>query len=130
KRSTLMRIVRIHLLGGILALLTCTGLAVAWQEISNTFQPVQKGTAVSIVSQMNFRFDRTLIWSTVISMPGLQAISGIKIDAADFGKTLTKIGDSVAGELWSQKGRVVVTAFEEGRELRVVFEPASANYLA
>ena len=109
------------------------GLAAAtcgWQLILATKvdQP-RKGSAVSIVSQLNFRYDAAFVWSILTSAQGLQELAGISIEPADREKSLTKAGDWVAASVGDDRGRLVVTMIGQNRDFRLVFEPESAAYV-
>lgn len=103
--------------------------ACGWQLllVTKVDQP-RKGAAVSIVSQLNFRYDSAFIWSILVSADGLQALSGFILDEGEGEKPLSKVGDSMAATAGSDKGRVIATMVQN-RELRVLFEPENAAYV-
>jgi hypothetical protein len=118
------------LLVGLAAILVLTGMAAAWQLILATkIEQPRKGAAVSIVSQLNFRYDSNFLWSILTMTSGLEAITGIRIDEADREKSIAKVGDWLGATVSSDHGRLIVTGWEQGRELRVMFEPPSAAYV-
>lgn len=59
--------------------------------------------------------------------------SGIGVSssaAEDVGAgSFTQLGQTVEAQVWEDKGLLVVTGFDPGKELRVTWEPKNASYL-
>ena len=125
-----MATIGLRRLTAICAVLAIATAACGWQLILATKvdQP-RKGAAISIVSQLNFRYDAAFIWSILTSGEGLQALTGFAIEQPDQEKTLTNVGDSWAASAGDNTGKIVVTTMGANRELRLVFEPEKAGFV-
>ncbi len=98
------------------------------QSIKNTnIQSPRKGAAITIGTQLNFRFDQARVWQVLTTVEGIQALTGFAIEEPDQGKVFERkgfeqVGDAMPAKWGERKGRLVVTTFEKGREIRMVFE--------
>lgn len=109
----------------------CAALAFGRQESQTTkVEPVQQGAAINIVAQLNFRYDRTRVWEALTSAEGLAAITGMTIADADREKKLAAMGDVVAGKCGDDAVRILVTALDPNRELRVSLESNDPDFLS
>jgi uncharacterized protein YndB with AHSA1/START domain len=85
----------------------------------------KKTALITIPATLELKAPPAKVWSVVTSVDGFTALTGFKASGGRF----SKIGDSVPGQAWEDKGRLVVTEFVPEKELRVTWEPAQGHYL-
>lgn len=98
------------------------GAAVAQGALS-----VKKTSLITIPATFEVKASAEKVWTAVTSWEGFGALTGFKPTGPE--KSFSKVGDSVAAQVWEDKGRLVVTELVPGKELRVAWEPANASYL-
>jgi hypothetical protein len=113
--------------------LACLGfasaaVAVAWSAPPSV-EPVKKGALITIAAHLDLKAAPAKVWAAAASAEGFCTLTGFKPDAPDKARSFAKLGDSIGASIWSDTGRLVVTAVVPGKELRVTWEPANASYL-
>lgn len=91
--------------------------------------PTKKAALVFIPSQLELAASPQRVWAAVCSVKGFSTLTGFVPEPADAGRTFSRLGDSARASIWSDKGRLVVTAFIPLKEIRVTWEPENASYL-
>ena len=102
-------------------------LAVLGAGLAHGAPTVKKGSLITIPATFEVKAPPAKVWAIVTSWEGFGALTGFKPAGSE--KSFSKVGDSVAAEVWEDKGRLVVTDITSEKELRVTWEPANASYL-
>jgi hypothetical protein len=95
--------------------------------LANGALNVKKTALVTIPATFEVKAPAVKVWTVVTSWEGFGVLTGFKPTGPE--KSFSKVGDSVAAQVWEDKGRLVVTELVPGKELRVAWEPANASYL-
>lgn len=90
--------------------------------------PVKKTVLITIPVQIDIGgTSPEQVWSLVTSYRGFGTLTGFKIE--DPQGAFTRLGATVKAQVWEDKGTLIVTGLDPGKELRVTWEPATGNYL-
>ncbi len=103
------------------------GLAALGAGVAYGALTVKKGTLVTIPATFEVKAAPAKVWTAVTSWEEFSALTGFKPTGPE--KSFSKVSDSVAAQVWEDKGRLVVTGLAPEKELRVTWEPANASYL-
>ena len=107
--------------------LTALTLVAAAATQARSAATITKSPLVKIEGKVLIKATPAHVWQVLTTTEGLGALTGIK--GLESGKTITKVGDSFNGTIWSDSGAAACTFFLAGKELRVAFEPATGGYL-
>ena len=87
----------------------------------------KKTSLITIPETIEVKAPPASVWTALTSWEGFGALTGFQPTGPE--KRFSKVGDSVAAQVWDDKGTLVVTGLVPQKELRVTWEPANASYL-
>jgi hypothetical protein len=87
----------------------------------------KKTALITIPQTIELKASPASVWSALTTWQGFGTLTGFQPTGME--KGFSKVGDSVAAQVWEDKGTLVVTGLLRERELRVTWEPANASYL-
>ena len=87
----------------------------------------KKTSLITIPQTIEVKASPAAVWTALTSWEGFGALTGFQPTGPE--KSFSKVGDSVAAQVWDDRGTLVVTGLVREKELRVTWEPGNASYL-
>ena len=109
--------------------LVVIGPARSYGADARDVQTVKQTALISITAHLDLKAGPAKVWSVLANVESFGALTGFKPDPAGKGHSFSRLGDSVAASIWGDKGYLIVTTFNPGRELRVTWEAENGSYL-
>jgi hypothetical protein len=112
-----------------IGLVACVAVLLAAPSARGDVKAVTKETAVKIEGHIDLAAPPTKVWDTLTSVEGLCTLTGYTVAGPLKQRSIMKLGETLPAQARGETGRLFVTGFIPGQEIRVTWEPVGAGYL-